>query len=69
MKFGFNKLNGRYLWIAAVISVTLLAVTFYAQNLVTDSAQDGYSVIQEYQTASASIQYHTPNSKNRKQCS
>lgn len=46
MKLGFNKLNGRYLWIAGVISVTLLAITFYAQNLVTNSAQDGYSVIQ-----------------------
>lgn len=47
MKLGFNKLNGRYIWTAAVISITLLAITFYAQNLVTKSAQDGYSVIQK----------------------
>lgn len=47
MKLGFNKLNGRYLWIAGVISITLLAITFYAQNLVTNSAQSGYEVIQK----------------------
>ena len=47
MKLGFNKLNGRYIWIAVIVSVTLLAITFYAQNLVTHSAQDGYSVIQK----------------------
>jgi len=47
MKLGFNYLNGRYIWIAGVISITLLAVTFYAQNLVTKSAQEGYSVIQK----------------------
>jgi len=47
MKLGFNKLNGRYIWIAVIVSVILLAITFYAQNLVTHSAQDGYSVIQK----------------------
>lgn len=47
MKLGFNKLNGRYIWIAGVISLTLLVTTIYAQYLVTNSAREGYSVIQK----------------------
>jgi len=47
MALGFNKLNGRYIWIAISISFILLATTFYAQFLVKNSAQEGYSVIQE----------------------
>ena len=47
MTLGFNKLNGRYVWIAIIISLILLAVTFYAQNLVKNSAAEGYSVISE----------------------
>lgn len=46
-KLGFAQLNGRYIWIALVISVILLAITIYAQNLVEDSAKEGYSVIKE----------------------
>ncbi len=46
-QLGFNQLNGRYIWIALVISIILLATTFYAQNLVKDSATEGYSVIKE----------------------
>ncbi len=46
MKFGFNHLNGRYTWVTGVISVLLLAITLYAQHMVTESARDGYSVIQ-----------------------
>jgi len=47
MMLGFNKLNGRYVWIAIIISAILLATTFYAQYLVKSSASEGYSVIQE----------------------
>lgn len=47
MTLGFNQLNGRYVWIALIISVILLATTFYAQNLVKNSATEGYSVIKE----------------------
>ena len=47
MKLGFNQLNGRYFWIAVVISAVLVGITLYAQHLVTDSAREGYYVIQE----------------------
>ncbi|VAW96045.1 diguanylate cyclase/phosphodiesterase (GGDEF & EAL domains) with PAS/PAC sensor(s) [hydrothermal vent metagenome] len=47
MKVGLSHLSGRYIWVAGFISVTLLVITVYAQNLVTRTAKDGYSVIRE----------------------
>lgn len=47
MKLGFSNLSGRHVWVAGVISITLLAITLYAQNLVTHTASDGYSAIKK----------------------
>jgi len=47
MALGFNKLNGRYAWMALIISVTMLSITLYAQKLVKDSATEGFLVISE----------------------
>ncbi len=47
MKSGFSHLSGRYIWVAGIISVSLLVITLYAQNMVTRTAKDGYSVIRE----------------------
>ena len=47
MKLGFSHLSGRYIGVAGVISVTLLVITLYAQNLVTHTAKKGYSVIRK----------------------
>ena len=47
MKAGFSHLSGRYIWVAGIISVSLLVITLYAQNLVTRTAKDGHSIIRE----------------------
>ncbi len=47
MKLGFSHLSGRYIWVAGVFSLTLLGITLYAQNLVTDTAEDGYVAIKK----------------------